>query len=61
MYAVGDAQLHMSPVRDVRGEEDLCHVRSGKHSQTYVPSRGWWRREGFRACMQWVRLSDTCP
>ena len=27
----------MSPVGDGRGEEDLCHVRSGGHSLTYVP------------------------
>ena len=26
---------------DGGGEEDLCHVRSGGHSLTYVPSGGW--------------------
>ena len=61
MYAVGDAQLHMSPVGDGGGEEDLCHVRSGGHSLTYVPSGGWWRRGGALACTQWGTLSDTCP
>ena len=40
MYAVGDAQCHMSLVGDGGGEEDLCHVRSGGHSLTYVPSGG---------------------
>ena len=29
MYAVGDAQWHMSLVGDGGGEEDLCHVHSG--------------------------------
>ena len=29
MYAVGDAQGHMSLVGDGGGEEDLCHVCSG--------------------------------
>ena len=33
----------MSPVGDGRGEEDLCHVRSGGCSVTHVPSGGWWR------------------
>ena len=40
MYAVGDAQCHMSLVGDGGGKEDLCHVRSGGHSLTYVPSEG---------------------
>ena len=31
---------------DGRGEEDLCHVRSGGRSVTHVPSGGWWRRGG---------------
>ena len=37
MYAVGDTQWLMYPVGDGGGEEDLCHVRSGGHSLTYVP------------------------
>ena len=41
MYAVGDAQWLMYPVGDGRGEEDLCHVRSGGRSLTHVPSGGW--------------------
>ena len=41
MYAVGDTRSHMSPVGDGGEEEDLCHVRSGGHSLTYVPSGGW--------------------
>ena len=61
VYAVGDAQWHMSPLGDGRGEEDLCHVRSGGHSLTYVPSGGWWRRGGYQPCTQWGMLSDTCP
>ena len=40
LYAVGDAQCHMSLVGDGGGEEDLCHVRSGGHSLTYVSSGG---------------------
>ena len=31
---------------DGRGEEDLCHVRSGGRSVTHVPSGGWERRGG---------------
>ena len=38
MYAVGDAQCDMSLVGDGRGEEDLCHVRSGGCSVTHVLS-----------------------
>ena len=41
MYAVGDTQWLMYPVGDGRGEEDLCHVRSGGRSLTHVPSGGW--------------------
>ena len=40
MYTVGDAHSHMSLVGDGGGEEHLCHVRSGGHSLTYVPSGG---------------------
>ena len=40
MYAVGDSHSHMFPVGDDGGEEDLCHVRSGGLSLTYVPSGG---------------------
>ena len=36
----------MSLVGDGGGEEDLCHVRSGGRSLTYVPSGGWGRRRG---------------
>ena len=46
MYAVGDAQWHMSSVGDERGEEELWHVHSGGRSVTHVPSGGWWRRGG---------------
>ena len=51
----------MSSVGDGRGEEDLCHVRSGGCSVTHVPSGGWGRRRGALACTQWGMLSDTCP
>ena len=61
MYVVGDTHSHMSPVGDGRGEEELCHVRSGGCSMTHVPSWRWWRRGGALACTQWVMLSDTCP
>ena len=61
MYAVGDAQRHMSPVGDGGGEEDLWHVRSGGRSATHVPSGGWGRRRGALPCTQWGMLSDTCP
>ena len=40
MYPVGDAQWLMYPVGDGGGEEGLCHVRSGGHSVTHVPSGG---------------------
>ena len=51
----------MSLVGDGRGEEDLCHVRSGGRSVTHVPSGGWERRRGSLPCTQWGTLSDTCP
>ena len=38
MYALGDTHSHIIPVGDGGGEEDLCHVRSGGHSLTSVPS-----------------------
>ena len=60
MYAVGDTQWLMYPVGDGRGEEDLCHVRSGGRSVTHVPSGGWGRRGGSLPCKQWGMLSDTC-
>ena len=60
MYAVGDAQWLMYPVGDGGGEEDLCHVRSGGHSVTHVPSGGWERKGGSLPCTQWGMLSDTC-
>ena len=41
MYAVGDTQWLMYPVGDGGGEEDLCHVPSGGHSLTHVPSGRW--------------------
>ena len=50
----------MSPVGDGGGEEDLCHVCSGGHSVTHVPSGEWWRRGGSQPCMQWGTLNDTC-
>ena len=61
MYTVGDTHSHMSPVGDGGGEEELCHVRSGGHSVTHVPSGGWVRRGGSVPCTQWGTLSDTCP
>ena len=61
MYAVGDAQRHMSLLGDGGGEEELWHVRSGGRSATHVPSGGWWRRRGALACTQWGTFSDTCP
>ena len=48
----------MSLVGDGRGEEDLCHVRSGGRSVTHVPSGGWWRRGGALACTQWGTLTS---
>ena len=60
MYAVGDTQWLMYPVGDGRGEEDLCHVRSGGCSVTHVPSGGWERKGGSLPCTQWGMLSDTC-
>ena len=51
----------MSLVGDGRGEEDLCHVRSGGRSVTHVPSGGRRRRGGALACTQLGTLSDTCP
>ena len=60
MYPVGDTQWLMYPVGDGGGEEDLCHVRSGGHSLTYVPSGGWERKGGSLPCTQWGMLSDTC-
>ena len=47
----------MSLVGDGGGEEDLCHVRSGRCSVTHVPSGGWWRKGGALACTQWATLS----
>ena len=61
MYPVGDAQWLMYPVGDGGGEKDLCHVRSGGHSVTHVPSGGWGRRGESLPCTQWGTLSDTCP
>ena len=61
MYAVGDAQGHMSLVGDGRGEEELCHVRIGGRSVTHVLSGGWERRGGSLPCTHWGTLSDTCP
>ena len=46
---------------DGRGEEDLCHVRSGGRSVTHVPSGGWWRRRGSVSCMQWVHSLNMSP
>ena len=60
MYAVGDTQWLMYPVGDGRGEEELCHVRSGGCSVTHVPSGGWERKGGSLPCTQWGKLSDTC-
>ena len=40
MYPVKDAQWLMYPVGDGGGEEDLCHVPSGRRSVTHVPSGG---------------------
>ena len=51
----------MSLVGDGGGEEDLCHVRSGGHSVTHVPSGGWWRRRGSVSCTQWGTLTHICP
>ena len=51
----------MSLVGDGGGEENLCHVRSGGHSVTHVPSGGWGRRGEMLPCTQWGMLSDTCP
>ena len=61
MYAAGDAQWPMSPVGDGGAEEDLCHLCSGGHSLTYVPSRGMGRRGISLPCMQWRRLVTHVP
>ena len=50
-----------SSVGDGRGEEDLCHVRSGGHSVTHVPSGGWERRGVSVSCTQWGTLTHICP
>ena len=60
MYAVRDVQSDMSPVGN-GGEQGLCHVCSGGHSVTHVPSGGWGRRGGSLPCPQWAMLRDTCP
>ena len=65
MYPVGDAQWLMYPVGDGGGEEDLCHVRSGGHSVTHVPS-GRQGGEEYHChvpsgpCTQWGTLSGLC-
>ena len=46
---------------DGRGEEDLCHVRSGGRSVTHVPSGGWERRGVSVLCTQWGTLTHICP
>ena len=43
MYAVGDAQCHISPVGDGGGEDYLSHVCNGGCLVAHVPSGGWWR------------------
>ena len=58
MYPVGDAQWLMYPVGDGGGEEDLCHVPSGRRSVTHVPRGGRGRRGGSLPCTQWETLSD---
>ena len=50
MYTVVDTHLHMSPVGDGGGEEDLWHVRSRGCSVTHVPSGGWGRKGGSLPC-----------
>ena len=56
MFAVGDAQSHMSPVGN--GEEKrICAM----YAVTHVPSGGSQRRAGSLALTQWGTLSDTCP
>ena len=50
----------MSPVGDGGGEEDLCHVHSGGHSVTHVPSGRWARRGGSLPCTQWGTLTHIC-
>ena len=51
----------MYPVGDGRGEEDLCHVRSGGRSVTHVPSGGWERRGGSLPCTQWGHSVADVP
>ena len=60
MYAVGDTQWLKYPVGDGRGNEDLCHVRSGGHSVADIPSGGWGRRGGSLPFTQLRTLTDTC-
>ena len=50
----------MSLVGDEGGDENLCHVRSGGHSVTHVPSGGWERRGGSLSCTQWGTLTHIC-
>ena len=50
----------MFPVGDERGEEDLCHVRSGGRSVTHVPSGGWERRGGSLPYTEWGTLTQIC-
>ena len=60
MYAVRDTHSHVFPVGDDGGEEELCHVHSGGHSVTHVPSVGWGRRGGSLPCTQWGTLTHIC-
>ena len=48
----------MSPVGE--GEEDLCHVISGEHSVTHVPSGELGRCRESAPCTQWGTLTDRC-
>ena len=61
MYAVGDTQWLMYPVRNGGGEEDLCHLPSGGCSVTHVPSGGWERKGGSLPCTQWGTLRTHVP
>ena len=59
VYAVEDAQWHMSPVGMVEEEDPSCVCSEG-HSVTHVPSGRLGRRGGSVPCTQWGTLSQTC-
>ena len=61
MYAVGNAQCHLSLVGDEGEEEDLCQVHSAECSLTHIPIWGWGCRGASLSCTQWGLLNYTWP